>query len=319
MDFYEFKTFSLASELSVSVPFIWYRYVDDVFACWTHPVDQLPAFLEFLNSQTDSINFTMEIEEAGRIPFLDVLIDRNGERPIFSVFRKATHSNLYLQRSSCHPSFFFPGVIRSLGLRAARVCSDSTLHGELCNVKGALVSNGYGESEVSGVLSSLRMSPANSIGQPKVSGSIPFVPGISNVIKSKLVGFGVNIALKPASTLRSLLVRKRPSPALCLGSVYRIECGQHNCGFSYVGESSRPIDKRKSEHVRMIRELDVDRSELAKHVATSGHRIDIDSLSVVDRERSWKRRIVKESLWTKHFRSSNRTKIDLGSFYDSVI
>ena len=37
-------------------------------------------------------------------------------------------------------------------------------------------------------------------------------------------------------------------------------------------------NKGKSEHLKMIRELDVDRSELAKHVAISGHRIDADSM-----------------------------------------
>ena len=319
MNFFEFRTFTLAREIDISIPVLWYRYIDDVIACWTYPVEQLSTFLNFLNGQVPSIRFTMELEEARKIPFLDVFIDRNGDTPVFSVYRKSTHSNLYLHRSSCHPRSVFPGVIRSLGLRASRVCSDSKLQEELLNIKSALVSNGYGESEVNGCLSKLKTAGNKQDDLPKISGSIPFVPGVSNLIKSRLAGFGVNIALKPSSTLNDLLVRKRPSPPLRLGSVYRIKCGHHDCGFSYVGESSRPIEKRKSEHVKMIRELDVDRSELAKHVVYSDHKIDIDSMEVVDKERSWKKRIVKESLWSKHFRSGNKTKIDIGNFYDEVI
>ena len=89
--------------------------------------------------------------------------------------------------------------------------------------------------------------------------------------------------------------------------------------FSYVGESVRPINKRKAEHVRNIRELDADKSELAKHVLDTGHRIDIDALTILEREPVWKKRIVKESLWTRRLHSSNKTKIDLGKFYDSIL
>lgn len=318
MNFFEYKTFRLAKELSVDIPTMWYRYVDDVLACWSFPEEHLHMFLGFINSQVDSVKFTMEVEKEGKIPFLDLCIDRSGDTPMFSVHRKPTHSNLYLNRSSCHPSSVFPGLIRSLSLRASRLCSDSTLEDELRTIKSILVANGFRGTEVDRHMS-LSDDTHKRPALPPVTSSIPFVPGVSNVIKSKLAEFGIDIALKPSRTLGSLVTRKRPSPALCLGSVYQVNCGENNCTFSYVGESARPIDKRKMEHIRNIRDMDTDRSEMAKHVMESGHSIDIDSMKVIDRESCWRKRIVKESLWTRKLDSSNKTKIDLGSFYNDIV
>ncbi len=319
MNFFEYESFTLARELRMDIPVTWFRYVDDVLACWTHGENQLPRFLDFLNSRVDSIRFTMEFETEGRIPFLDILINRNGGSPVFSVYRKPTHSNLYLNRSSCHPRSVFGGVVKSLGLRASRLCSESTIGEELGSLRNTLLANGYQTGEIKQQLRSLDCNRTKISERRKIAGSIPFIPGISDVIKARLAAFDVNIALKPVATLRSILVRKRPSPALCLGSVYHVKCGSQDCSFSYVGESARPINKRKAEHVRNIRELDADKSELAKHVLDTGHRIDIDALTILEREPVWKKRIVKESLWTRRLHSSNKTKIDLGKFYDSIL
>ena len=65
--------------------------------------------------------------------------------------------------------------------------------------------------------------------------------------------------------------------------------------------------------------MDTDRSEPAKHVMDTGHPIDVDSITVVDREPMWRKWIVKELIWTKKLKSSNNVKIDLGNFYDDVL
>ena len=65
------------------------------------------------------------------------------------------------------------------------------------------------------------------------------------------------------------------------------------------------------EHQRAIRELDVDRSEIARHVFESDHRVDVEQVQVVDKEPQWRRRTVKEAIWTKHHGSFNKTKHSL--------
>ena len=66
----EFETSSLRS--ADLQPNLWLRYVDDTFVVWPHGRDTLQDFLKHLNEQHSSIKFTMEVEEDGNIPFLDV-------------------------------------------------------------------------------------------------------------------------------------------------------------------------------------------------------------------------------------------------------
>jgi hypothetical protein len=49
----------------------WFHYVDDTFLVWEHSPDKLEDFLHRLNSIHQAIQFTMETEGEGYLPFLD--------------------------------------------------------------------------------------------------------------------------------------------------------------------------------------------------------------------------------------------------------
>ena len=61
-------------------PSLWLRYVDDVFSIWPHGDSELEKFLKHLNTQRPSIKFTIEKENKGKLPFLDILIDRHNDK-----------------------------------------------------------------------------------------------------------------------------------------------------------------------------------------------------------------------------------------------
>ncbi|CAH3162654.1 unnamed protein product [Pocillopora meandrina] len=48
---------------------LWLRYVDDTFTAVRH--DKIDAFHHHLNEQKTDIQFTREVEENGKLPFLD--------------------------------------------------------------------------------------------------------------------------------------------------------------------------------------------------------------------------------------------------------
>ena len=54
---------------------LWLRYVDDTFTA-IHK-DEIDAFHDHLNEQNADIQFTKEIEENGKLPFLDCLVSRD--------------------------------------------------------------------------------------------------------------------------------------------------------------------------------------------------------------------------------------------------
>ena len=85
-------------------PKIWLRYVDDTFVLWPHGDEALERFHNHINHQHPSIEFTKETETNNEIPFLDVLVKRNGKQVNTTVYRKPTHTDWYLNfRSNLKP------------------------------------------------------------------------------------------------------------------------------------------------------------------------------------------------------------------------
>ena len=310
MNFFEEAVLNQALHSDVKCPSMWLRYVDDVLLFWPHDVNDFDTFYALLNDFRPSIRFNLEKEEHQRIAFLDVSIRRTEDALEFRVYRKATHTDLYVQRASAHPAGVFRGVVRTLAARAKRICSHSELESELSHLSRVFQLNGYTKREVS---RGLRANPVLPRETKKKRHSIPYVRGASERIGAILREVGIETAMRPVRTLRSLLVRKRPVKPKMLGSVYLLKCS--DCHWKYVGETGREVEERRKEHRRAWRELDVSRSEVARHAAETGHRIDFEGLEVVEREANWRRRVVKEAMWTKKANSSNKVKHDIGNLW----
>ncbi|XP_038066443.1 uncharacterized protein LOC119736498 [Patiria miniata] len=137
----EFESFSLlTADLR---PSLWLRYVDDTFVVWPHGPDTLQDFLQYLNKQHTSISFTMEQEQYGTIPFLDVKISRNPDGTLgHSVYRKPTHTDRYLHQRSFHHPCIKSSVNRTQVQRAFEVCDQDYLKRELKHIQTSQ-RNGY--------------------------------------------------------------------------------------------------------------------------------------------------------------------------------
>ena len=101
---------------------LWLRYVDDTFTA-VHK-DEIDDFHEHLKRQNADIQFTKEIEENGKIPFLDCLVTRNNNENKLSitVYRKPTHTDRLLDQSSYNPTFQKATTIQTLTRRAQLIC-----------------------------------------------------------------------------------------------------------------------------------------------------------------------------------------------------
>ena len=91
-----------AIKTSSTPPALWKRYVDDTFTIIKK--NNRNSFLQHLNSIHPNIKFTCEeVRSDGSIPFLDTLITPEEDGSLkTSVFRKPTHTDLYLQWDSHH-------------------------------------------------------------------------------------------------------------------------------------------------------------------------------------------------------------------------
>ena len=81
----------------------WHRYVDDTIAFVKE--NQINKVLQILNGHHQDIQFTHEIEENGKIPFLDVDMQRSENNKLrLNVYRKKTCSNIYIHWKSFAPT-----------------------------------------------------------------------------------------------------------------------------------------------------------------------------------------------------------------------
>ena len=104
-------------------PWIWYRYIDDVFFIWTHGEEQLSSFIEYVNSYLHTIKFTTE-KSRNSVSYLDVSVSRKGRALETDLYCKSTDTHHYLQKSSCHPRLVRKAIPYGQALRIRRSCSD---------------------------------------------------------------------------------------------------------------------------------------------------------------------------------------------------
>ena len=98
-------------------PTVWKRFRDDVFSVWTHNINTLPAFLDYLNNidSTGKIKFTMQIADENGLEFLDLKLKMNEKNKItIDVFSKPTNSFTYVMPSTCYPSNNINNVLEGL-------------------------------------------------------------------------------------------------------------------------------------------------------------------------------------------------------------
>ena len=73
---------------------LWKRYVGDTISYIKE--ESIEHVLSKLNGDHENIEFTYEIEDDGKLPFLDVLVIRKDYRVEPTVYRKSTNNDIYL-------------------------------------------------------------------------------------------------------------------------------------------------------------------------------------------------------------------------------
>ena len=123
MEDFEIRAISSA----VYPPKIWKRLVDDTFVVIES--SRKEEFLEHINNMDTHIQFTTEdVKPDGSLPFLDTIVLPQPDNSLLtSVYRKPTHTDLYLQWDSHHHLSAKYSAINTLRHRARTVCSNKPM------------------------------------------------------------------------------------------------------------------------------------------------------------------------------------------------
>ena len=228
------------------------------------------------------------------IAMLDAKITRNPAGQMnFTVHRKPTHTDQYLQFDSNQPLQHKLGVIKTLVHRCNTICTtEEDKLAELEHLKKVLSVSGYSRSAW---VTATRAPGRNRSSPPKkdriVKGSIslPYVGNMSNNIARIIRKAGVQVYLKPFDTIRGHLVHPKDkiTKGDKAGVVYHIKCD--NCDSHYIGETERKLRKRINEHHRSS-------SPVGQHNLEMRHSFSEQEVTVLHQESDWFRRGVAEAI-----------------------
>ena len=211
-------------ESATKKPSLWLRYVDDVFAIWPHGRHHLSIFLNHLNSIHENIKFTVEVEENGIIPFLDVLLERREDGSfLYSVHRKPTHTNQYINaKSHHHPSQKF-GTIKCLMKRAENICHPEKLKEEKKEIENIFVENGFQLSSIKRCLKPRRPT-SNANDNNTMYASLPFIENVTDKIGRILSKKNMKISFTPYVKIKQRLRNVKDVIPLQSSGIYQIPC-----------------------------------------------------------------------------------------------
>ena len=110
-------------------PFVWFRYIDDIFFIWTDGDESWEEFISYCQSYSRANNMrstmTFEVNKSTiKVNFLDVSTELKGNLLSTTLFSKPTDSHLYLNHASNHPKHVLKNLPKGQFIRIRRICSE---------------------------------------------------------------------------------------------------------------------------------------------------------------------------------------------------
>jgi len=266
------------------LPKLWLRYVDDVFAI----VDKnhIRNLLDILNAQYESINFTMETEINGCIPFLDLKLTRVDGKIDIAVYRKDTSTLRYITSDSHSPIQHKMAAFNSMVHRLCRLpLSVKNYMAEHQYILKAAKVNGYRSSDIEKMIVkhakkvkksrlttffSQQKTQQQSVRVPRAT--FNYNPIITNKVTTEFRKYGFEIGYSNKNKLANLLGSAKDSTnELEKSGIYEITCNNNNCNQKYYGQTKRCIGTRFKEHLSCIKNGQPSRSSVAMHAFNELH------------------------------------------------
>ena len=284
-------------------PYLWKRFVDDTFTILQS--SQKDGFLEHLNSVDPHIQFTAEdLRCDGAMPFLDILVTPGRDGSLnTSVYRKPTHTDLYLQWDSHHTLTSKYCVIGTLQHRAQTICSNpQLLQKEEEHLKNALMNCKYPTWALNRIQMKTKKKDSDQVTANRTSTNnqkssyivVLYCSGLSESIKNIGRKFGVQVYFKGGTTIKNLLMTPKDKDPIQKqsGVIYTYQCDRVDCDEEYIGESSRTFGARFKKHLKPPSPID-------DHSNITGHNVTINNFNIGGREDLNQMRTIKEALYIR--------------------
>ena len=223
-------------------PEFWIRFIDDVFGVWNHGEQELLNFCTYVNSLFPSIKVSLNLD-FNLIRFLDLTLYKSGDRLLHRIGFKPTDSFTILSPSSYHPVHIFNGILFG---QIYRWATRSATYKDFKDTKHVVQRHwrrqGYTRTRIRKIVKSV----LNFTHQGPDTWETGFLP--CDCLTCSF-GFSTRCVNSPVTRDSYPIVHRITCKDVDI--IYLIVCKKCDC--KYVGETSRPLYRRISEHLCNIR------------------------------------------------------------------
>ena len=290
------------AKIDIPVPFV-KKYVDDLLTVL--PADKIEYVKNALNAFNPHIQFTYEVENDNRLPYLDMVLIRTENQTILTDwYKKPMASGRILNYFSLHPLVQKLNTATGFIGRIFRLSTSKSIEEKKQTVREHLLTNNYPSSLINRLINRFVYQSAQSISdevspEPKVYRSLHHVealtPALAKVVNRNFKN--VTLSFKCVKTNRSLFTKLKDSSSYLStrNVVYRIPCV--DCDRSYIGMTTQQLKNRLAGHrslmkryeeyktsdrVRVERDEEFKKTALMKHAIEEEHCFDIASTKIID-------------------------------------
>ncbi|XP_055853213.1 uncharacterized protein LOC129916968 [Episyrphus balteatus] len=290
------------------------KYVDDIFIILKS--NHVSSTLIALNSFHPKIQFTVELENNGELPYLDVLVKRKNNRLVFDWYKKPTSSGRLINFNSKQPKHVIINTAKNFVNRVLDISDIVFRQKNIKIITNTLLSNSFPLKIIRTILNQyfnpvVQTNLVTNVTQFSYK-SILYIPGLSNRILNAPIRNkdNVRLAFKSSNILRSSLFSNLKGEFLKSersNIVYKIKClgdGINHCPSVYVGTSMQKLKNRLAGHRSDINSGHSQKTALALHCIDEGHRPDFNNVDILQTEKHYSKRMLLEML---HILNTNNT------------
>lgn len=313
------------------MPRIWMRYVDDIFAIVDK--EELENLNNCINKIHKNIEFTVEIEEDGKLPFLDILVTRRSGKIGFNIYRKTTSTQRFIPANSNHSLKHKMAAFNTMIHRMLTTpMKKEDLKIEESLIIDTATKNGYSADQIKRLIKRKKLKLKqeemstlykqnqilNKQGQKWTS--LVYDQKSTYKIRKQLRKYKIHVSessrkYQLKSRLNSIKDKRKKHE---LSGIYKINC--NNCEKYYIGQTKRSVTTRFKEHLREVKKArrgmkDNFNSMVAKHIYDTEHEITEDNLKVIKEVKGRNRRDIYESMQIYKSRDDYLLNTDKGNAY----
>jgi len=288
--------------------------------------EDIQGMLNVLNNRFESIKFTYELEKNGILPFLDLELQRAGDKIEIGIYHKPTSTMRTITSDSYCPIQHKMAAYHSMVHRLCRLpLSVANFKKEYEHIKEVARINGFDCGIIDKLIQkhsqkvkkwSLTTLFSQTIREQKQRVSLTFAPSVTNKLKQVFNGHDLEIVYRNDRKLQSLLgSTKDKTDSLKKSGVYTIKC--QVCERRYYGQTKRSLEERFKEHLQCVRLNQPQRSAVASHVLIDGHEgIDKSSLQLLKQVNDERKLDAYEAYYIQ--RDGNALNLDNGNIESAL-